>query len=54
MGKLLQPRNINDRPFRQTIIIATNLNSFANRSKSIRNNLGLPKHSEIYLIQNFE
>ena len=54
MGKLLQPRNINDRPFRQSTIIATNLNSFANRSKSIRNNLGLSKHSEIYLIQNFE
>ena len=35
-------------------VIANNSKSFANRSKSIiRNNLGLCKHFEIYLIQNF-
>ena len=35
-------------------VIANNSKSFANRSKPIiRNNLGLCKHFEIYLIQNF-
>ena len=35
-------------------VIANNSKSFANGSKSIiRNNLGLCKHFEIYLIQNF-
>ena len=36
-------------------LIANNYKSFANESKSIKkNNLGLCKNSEIYLIQNFQ
>ena len=43
----------NNPPFRQTMI--NNSHSFANRSKSItRNNLGLCKHSEIYLFRTFK
>ena len=39
----------------QTIITDNNSNSFANKSKLIiRNNLGLYKHSDIYLIYNFQ
>ena len=51
LGELQQARNKNDPPFRWTILIANNSKSFANESKSIiRNNLGLCKRSEIYLI----
>ena len=55
MGELQPPMNKNDPPFRRTMIIANNSKSFANGSKSIiRNNLGLYKRSDIYLIQNFQ
>ena len=55
MGELQPPMNKNDPPFRRTMIIANNSKSFANGSKSIiRNNLGLYKLSDIYLIQNFQ
>ena len=52
MGELQQPMNQDDPPIRRTMI-ANNSKSFANGSKSlIRNNLGLYKHSDIYLIWN--
>ena len=52
MGELQQPRNKNDPPFRRTMINwYNNSKNFAKGSKSIiRNNLGLCKHFEIYLI----
>ena len=50
MGELQQTRNKNYPPFRQTWLIANNSKSFANEKKSIINNLGLCKHSQIYLI----
>ena len=51
MGELQQPRNKNDPPFNELWFIANDSKSFANKSKSIiRNNLGMCKHFEIYLI----
>ena len=51
MGEFQQPRNKNDPSFRQIWLIANNTKSFASGSTSIiRNNLGLCKCSEIYLI----
>ena len=49
MEELHQPRKKHDPPFRQTMI--NKFKKFANGSKSIiRNNLGLCKCSEIYII----
>ena len=51
MGELQRPRNKNDPPSDELWSVANNSKSFANGSKSIiRNNLGLYKHSDIYLI----
>ena len=55
MGELQQPRNKNGPLFRWTMINSYNSKSFVNGSKLIiRNNLVLCKHSEIYLIWNFQ
>ena len=51
MGELQQPRNKNIPLSDKLWLLVNNSKSFANWSKSIiRNNKGLGKHSEIYVI----